>query len=54
MSYRVFTINKVTAQRVEVISEGLTEEQALKECEEWGWNYDDGHRSYWLDYEEED
>lgn len=27
--------------------------KAEKMCEEWGWNYDDGQRSYWMSYEEE-
>lgn len=29
-----------------------TEQQAIKFCEQWGWSYDDGQQSYWLDYKE--
>ena len=28
-----------------------SEDKALNFCEAWGWSYDDGHKSYWLDYE---
>ena len=27
-----------------------TKEKAIKECEEWGWNYDDGTKSYWMGF----
>lgn len=27
-------------------------EKASKMCEEWGWTYDDGKQSYWMNYEE--
>lgn len=50
--FRVFTTSKVTGQRVEILEDKLTERQAERFCEEWGWNYDDGERSFWLDYEE--
>lgn len=28
-----------------------SEDKALNFCESWGWSYDDGQKSYWLDYE---
>lgn len=51
--FRVYTVNKCTKQRVEIIDEGLTERQAESICEAWGWNYCDEYgKSYWIEYEE--
>lgn len=49
--YRVNIINKVTKE-VTVLYEELTEKEAVKFCEMWGWSYCDEHgKSYWLEYE---
>lgn len=49
--FNVIAINKRT--REEHVKEVFrTEAEALKMCEEWGWSYDDGTTSYWLEYEE--
>ena len=53
MRYRVFTINKVTGRQEAVLQKTMTEEAAENICEAWGWSYDDGERSFWIDYEEE-
>ena len=53
MRYRIFTINKVTGQHEAVLGNTMTEEAAENFCEAWGWTYDDGKRSFWLDFEEE-
>lgn len=52
-TYRVYTSSKTTGMRVEVLETGLTESQAQAMVESWGWSYDDGHHSYWMDYEVE-
>lgn len=36
-----------------VLEHGVSEEYAERFCEMWGWSYDDGKYSYWLNYEEE-
>lgn len=28
-----------------------SEREAEEICERWGWNYDDGKKSYWMGYE---
>jgi len=50
--YRVYTINKHTRQRVEILADNLTEYEAESFCESWGWNYcrEDGY-SFWMNYE---
>jgi hypothetical protein len=49
--FNVIAINKRT--REEHVEEVFrTEAEALKMCEAWGWSYDDGTTSYWLEYEE--
>lgn len=53
-TYRVYTSSKTTGMRVEVLCEGLTESEAQAYVESWGWSYDDGHRSFWMDYEVEE
>lgn len=53
-TYKVYTINKITGYREDIIETGLTESEAESYCESWGWNYDDGHRSFWIDYEVEE
>ncbi len=37
-----------------IIEPHLTEAQALKMCEMWGWFYDDGCKSYGMDLEKEE
>lgn len=49
--YRVIATAKGTKETI-ILESGLTEKQALKFCESWGWSYDDGLFNYWLDYEE--
>lgn len=51
MTYYVYTYSKVTNKTVKILATGLTEEEAENFCESWGWNYDDGERSYWLSYD---
>ena len=51
MRYYVYTYSKATHKTVAVLESGLTREDAESFCEAWGWNYDDGERSYWLDYD---
>lgn len=51
MEYEVIMINKVTGHVQDILQTGITEEAAENICEAWGWNYDDGKRSYWLDYQ---
>lgn len=48
--YAVYITNKKT--REEQYYGGFeSEDKALKEVESWGWNYDDGHHSYWMGYD---
>ena len=35
-----------------VLEYAITEAQAEKMCEQWGWTYDDGNHSYYMSYEE--
>ena len=49
--YNLIITNRKTGER-SILEEGLTERQAEKECEEWGWMYDDGKQSYYMSYEE--
>ncbi len=35
-----------------ILEYNITEAQAEKMCEEWGWMYDDGRHSYYMSYEE--
>ena len=55
--YNVIGIHKVTKEKI-IIEPHMTEAQAMKMCEAWGWMYDDGteNGSYWMDieYEEEE
>lgn len=36
-----------------IIEPHMTEAQAMKMCEAWGWFYDDGCKTYGMDIEEE-
>ena len=45
----VYAINKITGEREKIVYKGKSEDDAERFCEQWGWNYDDGHRSYWLE-----
>ena len=36
-----------------ILYDHLTEAQALKECESWGWMYDDGRIAYRMDITDE-
>jgi len=49
--YRVIATLKGTEKET-ILKDNLTEKQAEKFCDSWGWSYDDGQKSYWLDYEE--
>ncbi len=49
--YNVIIRNKRTGKPA-IYGTYATEEQATKECEEWGWSYDDGKESYFMEYEE--
>ena len=49
--YRIISINKSTREEktLDIVE---TECKAERFCELWGWTYDDGACSYWLEYEE--
>lgn len=51
--FKVYAIDKRTRQRAKLVYDATTKDAAVKFCESWGWNYDDGHKSYWLEYIEE-
>jgi hypothetical protein len=52
-NYNINIINKVTGEKKVLYSE-LTEEQATRFCEMWGWSYsDENHVSHWLEYEQQ-
>lgn len=53
--WNVIGIHKQTKKKI-VVEPHMTEAQAMKLCESWGWTYDDGttNGSYWLSMEEED
>lgn len=55
MMYNVIGIHKVTKEKI-IIEPHMTEANAMKMCESWGWMYDDGteNGSYWMDIEKED
>lgn len=46
---KVVAVNKRTREET-ILEENLTEKQAWKFCEEWGWNYiDENSVSWWLE-----
>lgn len=49
--YNIVLTRKGTEER-SILSYGITEAQAERECEQWGWSYDDGKHSYYMSYEE--
>lgn len=49
--FKIIGIRKANKSIIMTIAENLTEQQAESFCEAWGWCYDDGQHSYWLDYE---
>lgn len=49
--YNLVLTRKGTNER-SILSYGITEAQAERECEQWGWSYDDGKHSYYMSYEE--
>ena len=50
---KVLLIDKITREKI-VFEENLTEKQAMRICEEWGWSYcDENGRMFWLEYEGE-
>ena len=51
--WNVIGIHKQTKKKI-VVEPHMTEAQAMKLCESWGWTYDDGttNGSYWLSMEE--
>ena len=52
--YNVIGINKTTEQKI-IIEPHMTEANAMKLCESWGWTYDDGttNGSYYMSMEME-
>lgn len=50
--WNVIGIDKRTAGKI-IIEPHMTEANAMKLCECWGWIYDDGVRTYWMTLEEE-
>lgn len=51
--YKVILINKATREE-SLYCTCNTEAEAEHYCEEWGWSYDDGYHSYWMDILEEE
>ena len=49
--YNVIGTEKGTNNTI-IIEPNMTEAQAMKMCESWGWMYDDGAKSYYMDYVE--
>lgn len=49
--YKIIGIRKTDKAEI-IVSTAETERAAERFCEAWGWNYDDGGCSYWLEYEE--
>lgn len=49
--FNVIGINKRTEQEIMILP-NVTEEEAERTCEEWGWIYDDGHKAYWMSIRE--
>lgn len=49
--YNVIIKNKRTGKTA-IYGTFAEESQAVKECEEWGWSYDDDKESYFMEYEE--
>lgn len=39
--------NRRTGEEIEILS-GVTDQEAERFCEQWGWIYDDGKGSFWL------
>lgn len=53
--YNVIGTHKRTKKKI-IIEPHMTEAQAMKMCEQWGWIYDDGTEdgSYYMGYEKEE
>ena len=53
--FNVIGIHKRTRKKI-IIEPHMTEAQAMKMCEAWGWMYDDGteNGSYWMFIEDEE
>lgn len=45
-------ITRRTDGEQSILEHNITEKQAEKQCEMWGWMYDDGEYSYYMSYEE--
>ena len=50
--WNVVGYEKGTNKKI-IIEPHMTEAQAFKMCEMWGWTYDDGRKGYYMDLEEE-
>lgn len=46
------TITKRKDGTKSILAYNIPEERAERECEQWGWMYDDGKDSYYMGYEE--
>lgn len=51
MAVNIIAIRKRDGQE-KILQTVSTTAKAESFCEVWGWNYDDGQESYWLEYEE--
>ena len=51
MRYKIIATRKANKKEKLVLATNVTEKVAENFCESWGWSYDDGKKSYWLDYE---
>lgn len=49
--YIVTITNKATHEEM-ILNAFNSKEKALSMCEQWGWMYNDGKKSYWMGYEE--
>jgi hypothetical protein len=51
MAYNIIATRK-TDGKEKVLQTVSSKDRAESYCECWGWNYDDGQDTYWLDIEE--
>ena len=47
--YNIIITNRRTGEQ-SILMSNLTEQQAEKECEEWGWMFSDGENTYYMSY----
>lgn len=47
--YNIIITNRRTGEQ-SILESNLTEQQAEKMCEEWGWMYSDDNNTYYMSY----